>query len=145
MVVRIKFSSFIFHIFYSEIQLIHIASSAESIDDAENGLNFMQEMLELMKDTNPFENSPTHHLPSTVIPLLTSSLNTPIRFTVATAQFGKQLHGTQGVHIHPYVILICILFYLDLCSITCCSTIFCLFRNIRFSLYLFSYWYHPSW
>ena len=55
----------------------------------------MQEMVDFMKDTNSFENSVNHHLPLTVIPLI----NSPLSFTVATAQFGKQLHGTQGVSI----------------------------------------------
>ncbi len=90
--------------FYLDVQLIHMASSAESSDDAENGLIFMQEMIELMKSTNPFENSLNHHLPLTVIPLINSPLNKLISLTVATAQFGKQLHGTQGVKIYLFFI-----------------------------------------
>jgi hypothetical protein len=80
------------------MQLIHMTSSAESINDAESGLIFMQEMLELMKNPNFVENSATKHLPSNVIPLLIPSLEKPVSFTVGTAQFGKQLHGTQGVN-----------------------------------------------
>jgi hypothetical protein len=76
-----------------------MASSAESSDDAENGLIFMQEMVDFMKNTNSFENSVNHHLPLTVIPLVNSPLKNLISFTVATAQFGKQLHETQGVNI----------------------------------------------
>jgi hypothetical protein len=81
-----------------------MASSAESNDDAENGLIFMQEMMELMKYTNPFENSINHHLSLTVIPLIDSPLKKVISFSVATAQFGKQLYGTQGVKIYFFPI-----------------------------------------
>jgi hypothetical protein len=73
-----------------------MASTAESSDDAENGLIFMREMIELMKDTN----SINHHLPLVVIPLINTPLNKLISFTVAHAQFGKQLHQTQGVIIY---------------------------------------------
>ncbi len=77
---------------------MHMASSAESIDDAENGLMFMQEMLEFMKNTNSAQNSMSQHLPLNAIPLLIPSLKKPVSFTVATAQFGKQLHKTLGVN-----------------------------------------------
>lgn len=91
-----------------------MASSAESIDDAENGLNFMQDMIEFMRNTNSLEASTTHHIPLTVIPLLTPSLEKPISFPVATAQFGKQLHGTQGVNkyfvFNLYILLFLLLF-----------------------------------
>jgi len=79
-----------------QIQLVHVASSAESIDDAENGLAFMQEMVELMKTTNSFENV-HRHLPLTVVPLVQTRSRRTTRFLVATAQFGKQLHRTQGI------------------------------------------------
>jgi hypothetical protein len=79
-------------------------SSAESTDDAEYGYIFMQEMIDLMKNTKSFENSLTQHLPLTVIPLLNSPLEKLINFTVATAQFGKQLHGTQGVFTFIFLI-----------------------------------------
>jgi hypothetical protein len=75
-----------------------MASSAESNDDAENGLIFMREMIELMKDTNSFNHH--QHLPLTVIPLMNTLLKKLIHFTVATAQFGKPLHQTQGVNFH---------------------------------------------
>ncbi len=81
----------------SEVQLIHMASTAESSDDAENGLIFMREMIELMKDTNSINHHHHHHLPLVVIPLINTPLNKLISFTVAHAQFGKQLHQTQGV------------------------------------------------
>jgi len=81
-----------------------MASSAESIDDAKNGLIFMQEMIELMKNTNSPENFVTNYLPLTAIPLLTPTLEIPIRFPVATAQFGKQLQETQGVNTNEFVL-----------------------------------------
>lgn len=116
---------------YSEIQLVHVASTAESVDDAENGLVFMQEMIEFMKNTKSSENSINQHFPLSVIPLV--SLEKPIKFSVGSAQFGKQLHGTQGVIIQfysknfiSYFIDTC----LDFCSIICCPTVYCLFRNI---------------
>ncbi|CAF4579726.1 unnamed protein product [Rotaria sp. Silwood1] len=87
-----------------QIQLAHIASNAESIDDAENGLIFMQDMIELMKNTNTVENSLTYHIPLTVIPLIIPLLENPISFTVITAQFGKQLHDTQGIFAQLYVV-----------------------------------------
>ncbi|UJR14515.1 hypothetical protein I4U23_001511 [Adineta vaga] len=84
-----------------QIQLIHMASTADSIDDAENGLHFMQEMIEFMKNTNLHDNSLIHRIPLSVIPLLiSSSSKKSIRFPVAAAQFGQQLHGTQGVNIY---------------------------------------------
>lgn len=82
-----------------DVQLVHISSSAESIDDAENGLLFMQEMIEFMKNTNSLDTSQINHLPLTVIPLTMTSFDKPIKFIVSTAQFGKQLHGSQGVSI----------------------------------------------
>ncbi|CAF3956559.1 unnamed protein product [Adineta steineri] len=84
-----------------EIQLIHMASAAESTNDAEAGLSFMQEMIELMKNTNLFRNSIKHFKPLTVIPLLEKK---SISFTVAPAQFGKQLHETQGMFAQLYVV-----------------------------------------
>ncbi|CAF2734206.1 unnamed protein product [Rotaria sp. Silwood2] len=87
-----------------QVQLAHMASSAESIDDAENGLIFMQDMIELIKETNTFENSLTHHIPLNVIPLIISSLENPFSFNVAPAQFGKQLHDTQGIFAQLYVV-----------------------------------------
>jgi hypothetical protein len=54
-----------------------------------------------MKNTNSVSQSSSsqtnHHLPLTVIPLLLPSLTNRIRFTVGPAQFGKLLHGKQGV------------------------------------------------
>ncbi len=108
-----------------------MASSAESNDDAENGLIFMREMIELMKDTNSFNHH--QHLPLTVIPLINTLLKKLIHFTVATAQFGKPLHQTQGVNFHLKKKIFVYLFYLDICSIICCSTIFCLFESFIFS------------
>ena len=70
-----------------------MASSAESSDGAANGLIFMREMLELVKNTRPLDHQPL----STIIPLLNTAEKKLIIFPVATAQFGKQLHRTQGV------------------------------------------------
>jgi hypothetical protein len=121
-----------------------MASSAETNDDAENGLIFMQEMIEFMKNTNSLENS-QNPLPLTIIPLLISPLKKLISFTVATAQFGKQLHRTQGVNI-SFSSLKSLLFYdLDICSITYRSTIVRLFEYFIFSSCSFSSWYHSSW
>jgi len=81
------------------VQLVHIASNAASMDDADNGLIFMQEMIDLMKTGNsmghfsspdsPFIAQQSLHL----IPLVSP----PTAFAVGTAQFGRQLHGTIGV------------------------------------------------
>lgn len=78
------------------MQLVHMASRAQSKEDAQNGLIFMQELLELMKNANPSETS-DHSLPLTVIPLIQTPDRKLIRFTVASAQFGPQLHHTTGV------------------------------------------------
>lgn len=81
-----------------EMQLVHMASRAQSKVDAQNGLIFMQELLELMKNAHPAETFPDHSLPLTVIPLIAMPAHRKrIRFTVASAQFGPQLHHTTGV------------------------------------------------
>ncbi|CAF1186117.1 unnamed protein product [Rotaria sordida] len=87
-----------------QVQLAHLSSNAESIDDAENGLIFMQEMIELTNNTNTFENSLTYHLPLTVIPLVIPSLEKAVSFIVSNAQFGKQLHDTQGIFAQLYIV-----------------------------------------
>ncbi|CAF5193713.1 unnamed protein product, partial [Rotaria magnacalcarata] len=79
-----------------QVQLVHISSSAESIDDAENGIVFMQEMIELMKHTNTMDNFQIYPSLLSVIPLMIPSLDKSMEFIVSTAQFGKQLHKTQG-------------------------------------------------
>jgi hypothetical protein len=61
----------------------------------------MQEMIELMKNTNGTGLSSleiNQYLPLTVIPLITSPLTKLTRFPVGPAQFGKQLHGKLGVN-----------------------------------------------
>jgi mannosidase alpha-like ER degradation enhancer 3 len=81
------------------VQLIHNSANAASNEDANDGLIFIQEMMDLMKNTNEISSSQTNrHLPLTVIPLLTSPLTKLIHLTVGPAQFGKQLHGRQGVN-----------------------------------------------
>ncbi|CAF3706209.1 unnamed protein product [Rotaria socialis] len=87
-----------------QVQLVHISSSAESIDDAENGIVFMQEMIELMEHTNTMDNFQTYHSSLSVIPLMIPSLDRPMKFIVYTAQFGKQLHKTQGIFAQLYVV-----------------------------------------
>lgn len=75
-----------------------MASSADSADDAENGLHFMHELLELMKNPEFSKKPVDDQGPLTVMPLLAfKSSERAIRFTVASAQFGPQLHETQGV------------------------------------------------
>ncbi|CAF0742825.1 unnamed protein product [Adineta ricciae] len=87
-----------------QIQLIHIASTAQSLNDAEDGLHFMQEMIDFMKHTNANENSPLHRIPLSVIPISIPSSKIAFDFPVSTAQFGKQLHGTQGIFAQLYVV-----------------------------------------
>ena len=83
------------------VQLIHNSGNAASHEDADDGLIFIQDMMDLMKNTNRLDQTSSetnHHLPLTVIPLLTSSVTKLPRFYVGPAQFGRQLHGTQGVN-----------------------------------------------
>ncbi len=90
--------SFEIYLFYLGVQLIHNIANAASNEDANDGLIFIQDMMELMKNTDGmgYSSSETnHHLPLTVIPLTNSPL---VRFPVGPAQFGKQLHGKLGVN-----------------------------------------------
>lgn len=83
------------------VQLIHNPANAITTDDADDGLLFIQEMMELMKNANgPSQSSSeiNHHLPLTVIPLIKSSPKKLIRFPVGPAQFGTQMHGNPGVN-----------------------------------------------
>ena len=82
--------------------MIHNSANAITTDDADDGLLFIQDMMELMKNTNGLGQSSTeisHLLPLTVIPLIKSPLNKLLRFPVGPAQFGEQLHGQRGVKI----------------------------------------------
>lgn len=82
------------------VQLIHNAANAATTEDADDGLLFIQDMMELMKNNNGQSSSEiNHHLPLTVIPLIKSPLNKLLRFPVGPAQFGAQLHGQRGVKI----------------------------------------------
>lgn len=79
-----------------------MASRAQSKEDAKNGLIFMQELLELMKNDKLFETSSDHSIPLAVIPLIDMPEKRLHRLTVASAQFGKQLYRTTGVrHLPP--------------------------------------------
>ena len=78
-----------------------MASHAQSKEDAKNGLIFMQELLELMKNDKLSETSSDHPLPLSVIPLIDMPEKTLPRLTVASAQFGKQLYRTTGVRDFP--------------------------------------------
>lgn len=63
-------------------------------------------MMDLMKNTNGLDHSSSeinHYLPLTVIPLVNSPL---MRFPVGPAQFGRQLHGKQGVKTKKKFLLI---------------------------------------
>ena len=81
------------------VQLIHNSANAASSNDADDGLLFIQEMMELMKNTNSLSatSEPNPHLPLSVIPLALSSLAIPLSLPVGPAQFGRQLHGKLGV------------------------------------------------
>ncbi len=86
---------------YLGIQLIHNSANAASNEDADDGLIFIQEMMDLMKNTNDIDNlslETNRYLPLTVIPLVTSPLTKLIHLPVGPAQFGKQLHGKLGVN-----------------------------------------------
>jgi hypothetical protein len=92
---------FLFHYFsiYLGVQLIHNSANAASTDDADDGLIFIQQMMDLMKNTNGIgaSSESNHHLPLSVFPLIPSSTK-PVGFSVGPAQFGKRLHGTLGVN-----------------------------------------------
>ena len=82
------------------VQLIHNPANAATTDDADDGLLFIQDMMELMQNTNGIGQSSSeinHHLPLTVIPLIKSSPKKLIRFPVGPAQFGTKMHGNPGV------------------------------------------------
>ncbi len=106
MAVRYRIDSFFFRIHFSSgVQLIHNAANAASVEDADDGLVFIQEMMDLTNNTNELGHSPSeinHYLPLTVIPLINSSL---VRFPVGPAQFGRQLHGKQGVSLTALVFI----------------------------------------
>ncbi len=80
--------------------MIHNTGNAASTEDADDGLTFIQEMMDLMKDGDGIglTSETNHHLPLSVIPLITSSSTKPVGFTVGPAQFGQQLHGKLGVN-----------------------------------------------
>ncbi|UJR32279.1 hypothetical protein I4U23_019744 [Adineta vaga] len=88
------------------IQLIHNSANAASREDAENGLLFIQEMMDMMKNITESNQSPlesTYHMPLTVIPLTNISEPKLLSFTVSSAQFGKQLYGKSGIFAQLYV------------------------------------------
>ncbi|CAF0994699.1 unnamed protein product [Didymodactylos carnosus] len=77
------------------IQLVHTSSQAASSEDANDGLLFMQEMIELMKHNSMNSDSSQYH-PLSVVPLLAQATVLPI-FKVGSAQFGQQLHKNYGI------------------------------------------------
>ncbi|CAF2956774.1 unnamed protein product [Rotaria sp. Silwood2] len=88
------------------IQLIHNSANAASNEDADDGLIFIQEMIEFMKNINgigPSSLENKNHLPLVVIPLVTPPLTKLVSLTVGSAQFGKQLHGKLGIFAQLYV------------------------------------------
>ncbi|CAF3499124.1 unnamed protein product [Rotaria socialis] len=87
------------------IQLVHNAANAASHEDAEDGLLFVQEMVNLMKTTGLGQASleSNHHMPLSVIPLVTPPLGKLVSLTVGCAQFGKQLHGKLGIFAQLHV------------------------------------------
>lgn len=90
---------FLFIYFNLGIQLIHNTADAASHEDADNGVLFIQEMIDLTKN-NGITASLTdakHNLPLTVIPLAIPPSKKLASFTVGAAQFGKQLFGQSGV------------------------------------------------
>ncbi len=98
---QLFFFSYLFLFLYLGIQLIHNSANAASHEDANDGLIFIQEMMNSMKNTNGISQSSSEsnqNLPLTVIPLVIPSLTKPIRFAVGSAQFGRQLHGKSGVN-----------------------------------------------
>lgn len=131
------------------VQLIHNPANAATTDDADDGLLFIQDMMELMQNNNGLGQSSSeinHLLPLTVIPLIKSSPKKLIRFPVGPAQFGTQLHGKPGVKNSPinhgrfHLFL-----FLDFCSIKCCSTILWMFSIILSASTLFSCGNCSSW
>ncbi|CAF1229558.1 unnamed protein product [Rotaria magnacalcarata] len=87
------------------IQLVHNAANAASHDDAEDGLLFVQEMMNLMKTTGLGQASleSNYHMPLSVIPLVTPPLGKLVSLSVGSAQFGKQLHGKLGIFAQLHV------------------------------------------
>lgn len=130
------------------VQLIHNSVNAASSDDADDGLTFIHDMMELMKNTDgngPVSES-NYHLPLSVIPIALTSTAKPLRLLVGPAQFGRQLHGKSGVTTHAWRLSEHLfLFVTDLCSIECGSTVFWLFPIARFVASPRSCWSSSSW
>ncbi len=92
------FFSYLFLFLYLGIQLIHNSANAASHEDANDGLIFIQDMMNSVNGISQSSSESNQNLPLTVIPLVIPSLKKPIRFNVGSAQFGKQLHGKLGVN-----------------------------------------------
>lgn len=125
---------------FSGVQLIHNSAHAASSDDADDGLIFIQEMVDLMKNSDGTLSSEVNsHLPLSIIPL---SLTTgkSARLIVGPAQFGRQMHGELGVKTSKTKRISLIIFRLDFCSIKCWSTVFCLFTFVVTESIEFSFW-----
>ena len=112
------------------IQLIHNAVNAASHEDADDGLHFIQEMMDIMKNTNGLTSASSqsnYHIPLSVIPLIDPSVTRPMSFPVGPAQFGRRLHGVPGVSTYLSKITkkqsFSLAVSLDLCSIVRRSTV----------------------
>lgn len=76
------------------IQLIHNSGQAASNQDASNGLEFIQEMMQIVQNPDQIDAYDQQHRSLTVIPLIGDNL---VRLPVGSAQFGEQLHRRQGL------------------------------------------------
>ncbi|XP_002739935.1 ER degradation-enhancing alpha-mannosidase-like protein 3 [Saccoglossus kowalevskii] len=73
------------------VQLLHTASQASTPEDAEEGMLFMQDMIELSKIQSQEEYQPR------AIQFISNPYNGNIVLTAGPAQFGLELHGHFGV------------------------------------------------
>ncbi|CAF1313573.1 unnamed protein product [Adineta ricciae] len=88
------------------VQLIHNSATAASHEDAEDGLLFIQEMMDMMKNINglnPTSSESNYHVPLSIIPLIDNTEEKRHSFAVGSAQFGKQLHGKSGIFAQLHV------------------------------------------
>ncbi|XP_077987220.1 ER degradation-enhancing alpha-mannosidase-like protein 3 [Glandiceps talaboti] len=73
------------------VQLLHTASQAATPEDAEEGMLFMQEMIELSKVQSQDEYQPR------AVQFVSAPYNGNIVLTAGPAQFGQELHGHPGI------------------------------------------------
>ncbi|XP_014671067.1 PREDICTED: ER degradation-enhancing alpha-mannosidase-like protein 3 [Priapulus caudatus] len=77
----------------ARVQLMHTANQAATLEEGEEGLLFMQEMIELSNN----QNNQVEHQPR-VIQFLSPPYDGRVVLTAGPAQFGIELKGSQGVH-----------------------------------------------